>query len=381
MNIIADGKTKTIFKTELINKNKVPLVEFVQKGVSVGAGGTTVIAADKNAWLLNEALRTQNDNIFTFLAALGFPTTYFGKSDSGLLHELCIPYPLEFVASLTVCDKMSMVYRQPEKYGVKDTPGKANPELFAPDGTVMPFKKPVLNTFHKYFAVEKEDGTVNLLPANEAKKNPRYFDGKDFTEYAHDDPLLVNQSCEWYPQDKEFHIYNQKKPLSEQTPLARLNESGVLRAPGKNGAMFQKMKVHEYIDSETNYGLQNLAGEIIRAICVAATLTKFQQASHVGNAGIVWKNHYFDGAFVMDGKCEFGLVQEGGRLVWKLTDDMVSGNMRWAMDWKPGLSLKSLLQNYDSKDGELLNAVMIAKGTEQWQDPKFIRTIRFILGR
>ena len=382
-DIITQGKTKVIKHTGLTH-NGVLVVEFELIGSSVMADGTGTIGPDRNSRLLIQRLIEQNDNIFTFLNGLGFQTTYVGKNENGLYHEFCEPYLLEFVYRGAVCDGSSIIKREPEKYGATEgyegcqlSTNRANRKFFNKDGSVLPFKKPILETFHKKMLVEKADGAVDLILESEAKKNPRYFKDGNQTQYAHEDPILVRR---WpYAQDC-WSIFNQKKPLNDNL-LALINwQTGNLLSDCGRKIM-RPMEKNEYVDAGTEKSLQNTTKEIMRAINTAALITDFKKAEYNKVREVVFKE-YIGGAFIIDGKCEYGLVTDkNGNQSIKLTDDMVSDNMRWAFDWQPAVSLKRMFQNYESLEQKLLIASMVAEGTKIWTDPKFIRNIKYILGR
>ena len=356
---ITDGKTKNIWQTV-----HPGIVAFEQKCDAVLADGASVMTMRwENAFALIENLNMQNNNIFNYLQALGFQTTYKGLAGDFLFHETCNPLKLEFVVRFAAFDGATLQMREPEKYALKTDDGydvgKANPKDFNEDGTIRPFENPIMETFHKYTLVETECGNIDLIPESAAKKIARYFQNGKPTKFAHCDPILIT------PQDDDdiWQVYDQKMPLSAG-PLAVIDRlEGTLYDVRKDTMvrMPRHLNNEECIDRETELKLQNKTLKALRAIDFASRNTMFQKTGFGESGDIRFLDEH--GFFaVIDGKLEYGVTDEG----YKLTDDIVTDNMRLAFNGLPTKSMKKMFQNYDSLEQKLLISKMYAEGTKNF---------------
>ena len=390
--LITQGKTKAIYKTSQVTGDGIPVVEFRQTGDAVLADGTSTISLGGDyALLTRQFIIEQNHNIYTLLNGLGFQTSYIGRSREGLYHKLCEPYLLEFVTRFAICNGSSILRRQPEQYGAPSqqmllpyadslthlaySSEEAHSRFFNEDGTVIPLDKPILETFHKKMLIEKPDGTVDLVLESEAKKDKRYYEDGKLTGFAHEDPLLVTPNGE----SRSWNIYDQKKPLTAQKPLARIDSrchsGGADLYKSKNKtSLVRPLNKSEAISASHESALQKETQRILHAICTAALMTNFQKAEFK-NDKIVFTD-YIGGAFIIDGKCEFGRVKHKGVESIVLTDDLICDNMRWAFGGKPDISLRRMFQNYESPEKRIEVLATVAKGTRRWTDPNFIRKVK-----
>jgi len=393
--VLTAGKTKQIIWTGEEN-NGAPIVEFVQTGSLVTANGTSTIAAE-NPLLINQYFIQQNDHIFTFLNLLGFDTTYVGRTENGLRHEWCEPYLLEFVWRRAVPHKASIIAQRPDEFGAPEgyegsmlSRTRSHPRNFNEDGTIVPLDAPIMDTFLKQMLIEKPDGTVDLIPESKAKKDPRYFHDGTMTQYAHEDPLLILSSTSpsySYSGYSRWNIFDQKKSvLSQVRGLAHIHvhegdgEAVLWGHQGKKNIKIRELSANEYVDYKTNKQLQNTTAEIMRAIQIAALMTDFQKAELKGNKVVLGDR--IGGAFIMDGKIEYGRVKDiTGKLgAIKATDDLLNTNLRWAIGWRPDMSFRgNLFQNASTPEKLLLAAAMVAEGTKRWTDPIFVKSVKFIL--
>ncbi|MCL1786110.1 MAG: hypothetical protein FWG39_03095 [Alphaproteobacteria bacterium] len=371
---IANGKTKEVYETTDPNT-----VAFLQKKTSVTADGTTTVDADGiHADMLVGYLLAQNDHIFSFLNALGIPTTFKCLENNYLFHEACEPLSLEFVYRGSLCNGSSIIARQPEKYGApigwsgeNYSTDTAHTRFFGADGVVIPLDTPVLETFHKRSLVQSENGGVQMIPESQAVTNPRYFENGKMTEFMHADPILIapkGMSDIWM-------VFDQKSVLEPQNCLSIIGRSDkMLYSPDDN---HQQMADTDTVSRADETALQQQTLDIMRAIDMACKNTMFKKAGFADDGRIVFGED-LGYATIIDGKCEFGRMADG---TYKLTDDMVSDNMRMAFNGKPSVSLKRTFQNYNSFEQKLMIAATFAEGTSIWKNQGFIRNIKEKLGR
>jgi len=366
---IVSGKTKTVYET-----NDPYTVAFRQKTASVTADGTGTIDADgEMAGQLVENLLLQNENIFSFLNALDIPTTFRGRCGDFLFHESCLPLTLEFVYRGALCHGSSIIARHPEKYGSNITVNgqqTAHHKFFNEDGTVILFDEPILETFHKYCIVQRPDGSVRMMKESDAKKDPRYYADGNMTKFMHPDPILISDR-----NDKRYwDVYDQKNTLVSENKLTTIDRtSGEMDVAAQHTFVeIQKLKDDSYISYQDECFLQQMTLKIMLAIDAACRNTVFKKA-YINGGGKIKMGEELGYAVVIDGKCEFGRMPDG---TYKLTDDMVSDNMRWAFGGKPSVSLRRMFQNYDSFEQKLLIAATVADGTKDWQNPSFLRVVR-----
>jgi phosphoribosylaminoimidazole-succinocarboxamide synthase len=371
MKTIIEGKTKRILPFGKILG--MDAVIFEQIGRSVNADGTSVTESDKKTSdLLIKYLVEQNHNMFSLLNNMGVATTYFDKGTSAnplhLLHEKCEPFCLEFVVRRAICNASSILLREPKKYGLLEdgtySTTEANEKYFDEEGRIIPLDQPILEVFHKKCLVEYEDGSIDLISESEAKKNLRFFKDGKMTEFMHEDPLLISidNGALWL-------LYDQKKEL--KAPIAVIN-----RIAGKlfsmDNTFVRKLDPTEYVSKEVEDCLLQQTLENIEILQTACNSSRFFKAMLDEN-GVTFTDELIKTPFIIDGKMEYGLCSDG---VIKLTDDLVSDNMRWAFGRKPNISLKRLFQNYESMEQKLLIAATIAEGTKEWASRNFSKKIK-----
>jgi len=261
--------------------------------------------------------------------------------------------------------------REPEKYAFKKEGGvyddkKANPNCFNDDGTIKPFKTPIMEIFSKHALIVKEDNNIDMLSETAAKTNPRYFkDGKP-TEYMHEDPILIT------PADNEdlWYVYNQKKPISDKPLAVIYREKMELRTA--NGDFIRNMNETECFSKSNELILKQTALGIANAINYACQNTIFSKFEFDADGNVVMGEE-IGPASIIDIKLEFGITADG---LFLLTDDVQGTNMRLAFNNNPQISLKGLysgykdapvkLQNFKDVPQMILTSAIFADGTKNF---------------
>lgn len=375
---ITSGKTKSIWSTDRISENGNRIVEFCPKGVLISTTGSGVIELAAKEKLKLEKLKTQqNHHMFSFLNKMGVETTYVGMkqgSDVIMEHEECTPLSIEFVNRFGMCNRSSSILREPEKFAAFEKDGtysttKAREDYLDENNRVIPFAEHAIvkEAFHKKYIIEKEDGTLGMVSEQSIIDDPRYFalnkkGKKEPTEFAHEDPLLVTKEGLqhiWY-------VYDQKKPLKTQKPLAIINrENGEVY--DMNGRIMGTLPRSSRITREMEHMIQDKVSNALDMISVACLLTDF---------GTSKTEKALNNAFVIDGKLEVGMTKDGKV---KITDDLEIGNMRWAFDRVSSMTAKGLYQNFDDETQAMMIAETAVAGTKYWTHPLFLSAVQKFL--
>ena len=363
---IADGKTKKIWST--IHPD---VIAFEQKPDLVMANGTSVMTADpKNAGLLVEYMNLQNHYMFSYLNALGLATTYQGFADGFLFHKKCNPLKIEFVCTLAACDNASLLKQYPERYALWDentlsyNVEKADRKLFEQDGSIIPFKEPILRSFHKNSLVIDENGQPDLLPESKAKENPRYWKDGKMTDFMNEDPILITGK-----DPTLWQVHSQKKKVVEGKPLALIDrKNGELY--NKDAEFVRRLDRTEYLSKGDELKLQEQTLKIVRALDFACRNTLFKKTDFDSDGKIMFLNEAKHEA-IIDMKLEYGITAAG----FMLTDDLLTSNARFAWGNLPTMSFKKMFkgidvppmfQNANDLPELLLVAAMFAEGAKNF---------------
>jgi hypothetical protein len=293
-----------------------------------------------------------------------------------LYHEACMPYKLEFVYRPTACNASSILQREPRKFGKYEngeySTKKVSDKFVNADQSSIPMNETRLEVFHKLCLIEKENGSCDMVPESEAKKDRRYFTEKgENTQFAHPDPMLIP-----IPSSRDFwFVYDQKKPLDQkQEQLAMINRtSGTLF--DSNGREVRKMNKDEFVSFEEELYMLSQTQTIMDIISAASLMTNLRKTDFGPNGDIVFGD-ILGRAFVADGKVEFGLTK-AGRI--KLTDDMVTDNFRMFLNGISTLSAKRLFQNDENEDGKLKVIRMYEEATRMWKEQRFVDCVNYVL--